>query len=71
MADTKQNEDWNHTAAILAILANAHRDPKKTRPAKPADFHPYTKRTAPIEPPPKVDITVLKAVFVDRASNPR
>jgi len=71
MADAKQTEDWNHTAAILAILANTHRDPKKTRPAKPADFHPYTKRSAPTPAPPKVDITVLKAVFVDRAPKSR
>jgi hypothetical protein len=67
MADAKQTEDWNHTAALLATIANAHRDPKKSRPFKPADFHPFSKRSPPREPPPKVDITVLKTVFVDRA----
>jgi hypothetical protein len=66
MADAKRMEDWNHTASLLAILANAHRDPKKTRPAKPAEFHPYMKRTTPTAASPKADITVLKAVFVDR-----
>ena len=72
MADAKQTDDWNHTAALLAMAANTHRDPKKTRPFKPADFHPGTKRTTrPQDPKPKVDITILKTVFVDRGPFPR
>lgn len=72
MADAKQTEDWNHTAAHLAMAANTHRDPKKTRPFKPGDFHPGTKRTQrPQESKPKVDITILKTVFVDRGPFPR
>ena len=66
MADAKQTADWNHTAALLAMLANTHRDPKKTRPFKPGDFHPYARRAVAAEALPKVDITVLKTVFVDR-----
>ncbi len=69
MADARQLDEWNHTAAVLAMLANTHRDPKKTRPFKPADFHPGTRpRQQPIE---KVDVRVLKTVFVDRTPFPR
>ncbi len=33
---------WNHTAAVLAMLANVNRDPKRRRrPFMPANFHPY------------------------------
>lgn len=27
---------------MLALLANVHRDPKKSQPAKPADFNPFS-----------------------------
>ncbi len=66
MTEAKQNDDWNHTSAILAMLGNIHRDPKKGRAFKPADFHPGIKR--PIHDGkvqhPKVDISILKTVFV-------
>jgi len=68
MTQAKQEDNWNHTAALLAMQANANRDPKKGRSFKPADFHPIpaarTKRTksSPL-PPPKGDITMLK-IFV-------
>lgn len=31
---------WQHTATVLALLANCHRG-KNTRPSKPADFYPF------------------------------
>ena len=70
MADAKQTEEWNHTSAILAMLANAHRDPKKTRPFKPADFHPGTNRSRRSRRVVNADISILKSVFVDRAPIP-
>lgn len=67
MADAKQTDSWNHTAALLAMAANTHRDPKKTRPFQPGDFHPGTKRPKQKQQPkPQVDITILKTVFVER-----
>lgn len=71
MAEARQSDLWNHTAALLALLANAHRDPKKTRPLKPVDFHPHRKPTPNPPAPPKADISVLKTVFVDRGPLPR
>ncbi|MCL2646113.1 MAG: hypothetical protein FWD61_03795 [Phycisphaerales bacterium] len=68
MTQAKQEDNWNHTAALLAMQANSNRDPKKGRSFKPADFHPIpttrVKRTKSSPPPPlKSDITVLK-IFV-------
>lgn len=31
---------WQHTASVLALLANCHRG-KNSRPLKPADFYPF------------------------------
>jgi len=70
MTQAKQEDNWNHTAALLAMLANTNRDPKKGRAFKPADFHPALparRKRAESQPPPlKVDITALK-VFVPNA----
>jgi len=41
MAEGKAKDKWQHTSVILALLANCHRDPKKTKPFKPADFDPF------------------------------
>jgi len=43
MEEARRREAWNHTARILAMLANTHRDPK-TRLLSPADFHPMEDR---------------------------
>ena len=64
MAQARQQDNWNHTAALLAMLANVNRDPKKGRAFKPADFHPIptahaVKRTKS-SPPLKGDIQMLK-----------
>ena len=70
MTQSRQEDNWNHTAALLSMLANANRDPKKGRAFKPADFHPaLPKRTQRTKSPPaplKGDITMLK-VFVPSA----
>ena len=64
MAEAKSRQAWNHTSAILAMLANVHRDAKKTRAYRPADFHPHRRTEKPTIT--KVGINVLKQVFVDR-----
>jgi hypothetical protein len=54
----------------MALIANVNRDPKKGRLAKPDDFHPLRKHTTRTDStecqPPIADISILKAVFVDR-----
>lgn len=65
MADGRLRERWNHTAAVLAMLANAHRDQRRrAEPFGVADFHPFAAPRR--EEPLKVDITVLRDVFVPR-----
>ncbi len=73
MAESRTKESWSHTSALLALLANVHRDPKKHRVYKPADFDPTrprprngTHNTRRNEGLPQVGIEVLKQVFVDR-----
>jgi len=65
MAEAKRRDRWAHTSALLAMLANCHRNPKKP-PRKPSDFDPYelAKKRTPVA---KSDgFKMLKAVFVDR-----
>ena len=70
MAQARQRDAWNHTAALLALLANVHRDPKKGRALKPGDFHPIQATQRPICPPFQGDICVLKRVFIDNIIPP-
>jgi hypothetical protein len=49
LAEARAKDEWARMSALLALLANCHRDPKKTRAFKPADFDPFAKRPAPIE----------------------
>lgn len=68
MADAASRDRWQHTASLMALLANCHRDANKSRAFRPKDFHPFEKprRSAVERKPPKVGIGVLKQVFVDR-----
>lgn len=67
MAEGRGRLEWGQTAALLALLANAHRDPRKGRPLTPADFDPYARRGRKGRERAdfKGDIGILKAVFVD------
>lgn len=44
MAEARGRDNWAHTSAILALMANVNRDPKRSRVYKPADFDPYQRR---------------------------
>lgn len=65
MSEGRSREGWNHTAAVLAMLANVNRDPKKGRPLKLADFHPMHEAAAPAQQLPKVEVSLLKTIFVE------
>ena len=45
MAEGRVDSEWNHTSAVLAMLANVNRDPKKHGPYRPEDFHPLKRRS--------------------------
>lgn len=68
MVDAASHDRWNHTASLMALISNCHRDPKKSRPARPKDFHPHIqpKPNRSVESKPRVGVEVLKQVFVDR-----
>ena len=62
MAEAKQRSDWLRTSALMALIANAHRDPKKSRAFKPADFDPFAGQT---DEKVKVGIEALRTVFIE------
>ena len=64
MAEARSQERWNHTAALLALIANCHRDPRRRKAYEPADFLPG--RAGRDDVLPATDLSVLKSVFVDR-----
>lgn len=42
MGEARRSENWDHTAQMLCLTANIHRDPnKREREFVPADFHPF------------------------------
>ena len=61
MLDGRQRHDWSIASAVMALVANIHRDPKRSRRLNPSDFDPFAKRQRPI----KVGVSVLKDVFID------
>ena len=44
MAEGLGRERWAHTSLLCALVANANRDPKRSRPVKPEDFDPYARQ---------------------------
>ena len=64
MVDGRRTDAWNHTANLLCMLANIHRDPKKQRkPFEPREFHPIAGQRKKRPEPIPADITILKKVF--------
>lgn len=41
MVEGRCRNDWAHTSAMMALLANIHRDPKRSKVFSPSDFDPY------------------------------
>lgn len=48
MAEGVMRERWQHTSSLMCLIANAHRDPRKTGAFKPSDFDPYSRRDAAV-----------------------
>ena len=57
MAEGRSAAAWAHTSALLALLANVHRDPKKTEAFQPSDFNPH----APAKEAPKIVLKMGEA----------
>lgn len=67
MAVGRQNETWNHTANLMALLATINGDPKSGRQYSPADFHPFA------DPPkiPEATPELLESLGFRRSEKPQ
>jgi hypothetical protein len=70
MAEARGRDYWNHTSAVLAMIANVNRDPKKTPAFQPADFDPYRPPKA-VRVDRKTGFARLKSVFIDGKGVPK
>jgi len=61
--------EWSQTAAVMALLANVNRDPKKTRAFRPDDFNPYIRAERRAAAVTITDISVLRPVFESQRGN--
>ena len=58
--------EWDQTAGILCLIANANRDARKhPAPFRVEDFHPFRKKSAGGIRITRKNIRLLKAAFVD------
>jgi hypothetical protein len=64
MGEAKSQMLWSHTSSVLAMLANIHRDAKRSKVYHPSDFNPHAKKR--VQPRTMVGIEALKHVFIDR-----
>ncbi len=60
MAEAKAQNAWGRTSSLMALLANCHRDPRRTRAYRPSDFDPFSRTSRPIQ----ADFSLLREVFV-------
>ncbi|HPD28577.1 MAG TPA: hypothetical protein PLL20_01175 [Phycisphaerae bacterium] len=51
---------WQRTSSLMALIANTHRDPRRTRAFRPSDFDPFARSAVSV----RVGVDVLKDVFV-------
>jgi hypothetical protein len=63
MLEGRQRHDWSIASSCLSVIANLHRDPKRTRSYKPGDFDPFAHQAR--QRPVTVPVSVLKDVFID------
>jgi hypothetical protein len=46
MAEGRQRHNWARTSHVMALVANANRDPRKTRTFRPSDFDPFAETSS-------------------------
>lgn len=61
MAEARQRDEWARTSSLMTLIANVHRNHKKTRAFKPSDFDPLAPRR---QATPVVGVEILKEVFL-------
>jgi len=66
MSDGLLENQWSHTASILALIANVNRDPKKHKALKPDDLNPTVQKEEDAVEMPQSDLTELREFFTGR-----
>ena len=71
MAEARCRDEWGRASALMALLANVNRDPKKGRAFRPSDFDPYTEKDGRREAivVDKENIGSLKRAFTGAAKD--
>jgi hypothetical protein len=64
MAEARGRDEWARTSALMALIANVNRDPRKSRPFKPSDFDPYAGKRTEAVVVDKGNIGLLKEAFL-------
>ena len=70
MAEAVGRQRWMHTSALMAMIANVNRDPKKGRAFRPSDFDPYA-RTDRRRVADKNDMAMLRQALEARKGKQR
>ena len=63
MAEGHGRDEWSRMSVLLALTANAHRDPKKGRAFKPSDFDPFGREPSEVIEVNRENIGLLKEAF--------
>lgn len=66
MAEARERSEWGRLSVLLALVANAHRDPAKHTAVRPEQFNPYAGKGGTDDPArrrPKAPLSILKDVF--------
>ena len=66
MAEARSRDRWSRTSALMALIANCHRDPKKSRAFKPSDFDPYAAKKVEAVVLNEENIGLLKQAFTQQ-----
>jgi len=59
----RDKTEWNRISALMALLCNINRDPKRTKSFSPADFNPYMQKQAARQNVIEVKDSQSKALF--------
>lgn len=70
MMESREKSEWARLSGLMALVANAHRDPKKHSSMRPEQFNPYANCVTEITRGrrPKAPLTVLRDVFCRKES---
>ena len=63
MAEGRERDEWSRMSVLCALIANAHRDPKKGRAFRPSDFDPFQRERGEVIEVNRDNIGLLREAF--------